>query len=145
MDTDSLIIHIITENFYEDIADDVERWFDTSNYDENDKRSLPTGKKKKLPGLFKDELGGKIIKELYALRPITQVYLIDGYDDDDYEKNKIINKKKVYNKMYENYRYCLFNGENILKSQQRFKSDHHEVNTEEVNKIGLSNNDNKRL
>ena len=36
-DTDSLIIHIITKDFFADISDDVERWFDTSNYDENDK------------------------------------------------------------------------------------------------------------
>ena len=40
---------------------------------------------------------------------------------------------------------CLFNGEVILKLQQRFKSDHHKVYTEEVNKIALSNNDDKRL
>ena len=40
MDTDSFIIHIRTEDFYEDNADDVEKWFDTSNYSENDKRLL---------------------------------------------------------------------------------------------------------
>ena len=41
MDTDSYILHIITEDFYEDIAGDVERWFDTSNYDNSiDKRQL---------------------------------------------------------------------------------------------------------
>ena len=63
MDTDSFIIHIKTEDFYKDIANDIEKWFDTSNYDENDKRLLPIGKNKKLIGLFKDELGGRIIKE----------------------------------------------------------------------------------
>ena len=85
-DTDSLMLHIITEDFYEDIPVDVERWFDTSNYDENDKRPLSIGKNKKVPGLFKDELGGKIIKELCALRPKAYAYLIDGYDDGYYEK-----------------------------------------------------------
>ena len=40
MDTDSFVIHIETEDFYKDIADDVERQFDTSNYDENDERPL---------------------------------------------------------------------------------------------------------
>ena len=55
-DTDSFIIHIITEDFYEDIANDVERWFNTSNYDKNDKRSLPIDKNKKVISLFKDEL-----------------------------------------------------------------------------------------
>ena len=46
MDTDSFVTYIITEDFYEDIANGVERWFDTSNYDKNDKRPLPIGKKK---------------------------------------------------------------------------------------------------
>ena len=47
--------------------------------------------------------------------------------------------------MFENYIYCLFNNRIILRSQQRFKSDHHEVYTEEVNKIALSSDDNKIL
>ena len=47
--------------------------------------------------------------------------------------------------MFENYKNCLFNGKAILKSQQRFKSDHHKVYTEEENKIALSRNDDKRL
>ena len=47
--------------------------------------------------------------------------------------------------MFENYKNCLFNGEVILKSQQIFKSDHHKVYTEEVNKIALSSDDDKRL
>ena len=91
-DTDSFVIHIITEDFFEDISNDVERWFGTSKYDENDKRLLPMGQNKKVPSLFKDELGGKVIVEVVALRAKTYAYLIDGYDD-DYEKNKIISKK----------------------------------------------------
>ena len=51
-DTDSFIIHILTENFFEDIAGDVERWFDTPNLDENDKRPLPIGKNKRVPCLL---------------------------------------------------------------------------------------------
>ena len=60
MDTDSLVIHIKTEDFYEDIANDVEKWFDTSNCNEDDKRPLPIGKNKKVIGLFKYELTGKL-------------------------------------------------------------------------------------
>ena len=71
------IINIKTEDFFEDISNDVERWFDTSNYDKNDKRPLPIGKNKKVPGLFKDELGGKIITEVVVLRPKTYAYLMD--------------------------------------------------------------------
>ena len=43
-DTDGFIIHIITEDFFEDISNDVEIWYDTSNYDKNDERPLPLGK-----------------------------------------------------------------------------------------------------
>ena len=153
MDTDSFIIHIITKDFDKDIANDVGRWFDTSNYDENDKRSLPVGKNKNVIGLLKDELGGKIIKEFCAIRAKTYAYIINGYNKDDYDSEKIKNKKSKGIKkcvmkrraMFESCTDCLFNNGIILKSQQIFKSDHHEVYTEEVNKIALSSNDDKRL
>ena len=61
-DTDRFFIYIITEEFYEDIAGDIERWFDTFNYDKNDETLLPIGKNKKEIGFFKNELGGKIMK-----------------------------------------------------------------------------------
>ena len=67
MDTDSFIMNIKTEDFYKDIANDVEKRFDTSNYEVD--RPLPTGKNKKVIGLMKDELGEKIITEFIALRP----------------------------------------------------------------------------
>ena len=65
-DTDSFIIYIITEDFYEDIANDVKRWFDTSNHDENKtgKKLLPIGINKKVIGLFKDELRIQNLLEL---------------------------------------------------------------------------------
>ena len=66
MDTDIFIINIKTEDFYEDIANDVEKRFDTSNYEVS--RPLPKGKNKKVIGLMKDELGGKIMTEFVALR-----------------------------------------------------------------------------
>ena len=47
--------------------------------------------------------------------------------------------------MFEKYTDCLFNNKIILKSQKRFKSDHNKVYTEEVNKIALSSDNNKRL
>ena len=108
MDTDSLIPHIITEELNEYIANDVERWFDTSNFDENDKRPLPIGKNKKVPGLFKDELGGKIIKELCLLRLEAYAYLME---DDSVKKKAKGTKKCVIKRrlMFENYKDCLFN------------------------------------
>ena len=84
MDTDRFVIHIFTEDLFEDIKNDVERWFDTSNYDKNDKRPLSIGMNKKVTCLFKDELGGKIMKEFCVLRAKIYAYLMD----DDSEKKR---------------------------------------------------------
>ena len=68
--------------------------------------------------------------------------------EDDSEHKKAKGTKKCVIKcrlMFENYTDSLFNDKIILKSQQRFKSDHHEVYTEETNKIALNSNDDKRL
>ena len=61
MDTDSLVIDIKTKDFYEDIANDVGKWFDTSIYDKDDKRPLLIDSNKRVTVFFKDELGGKIM------------------------------------------------------------------------------------
>ena len=74
MDTDSFVLNIKTEDFFEDTNNDVERCFDTSNYDKNDKRPLQIGANKKVIGMFKYELGGKITKEFCALRAKTYAY-----------------------------------------------------------------------
>ena len=79
MDTDSFIIYIKKEDFYKDIADEVECKFDTLNYEVD--RPLPTGKNKKVIGLMKVELGGNIIKEIVARRPKTYAYLTDDYEE----------------------------------------------------------------
>ena len=68
MDTDSFVIHIKTKDFYEDIANDVEKCFDTLNYSKDDDRLLSIGWNQKVVCLFKGELGGKIIKEFVGLR-----------------------------------------------------------------------------
>ena len=64
--TDSLVYIIKTDDFYEDIASDVKARFDTSCY--NRSHPLPMGVNKKVIGLMKDELGGKIMTEFVALR-----------------------------------------------------------------------------
>ena len=144
MGTDSFIIDIKTEDFYEDIANDVERWFDTSNYDKNDKRPLPIGKNKKVIGLFKDELGGKIMTEVVENRAKTYAYLLD--DDSEIKKAKGV-KRCVIKRglMFENYKDSLFNNKVIMRSQKRLKIDHHDMFTEEINKIALNYTDDKRL
>ena len=142
MDTDSFIINIKTEDFYTDIANDVEKRFDTSNYEVD--RSLSIGKNKKVIGLMKDELGGKIITEFVTLRPKTYSYLTDDCKEDEKAKET---KKCVIKRMikFNDYKICLLKDEVILKSQQRFISKKHDVYTENINKIALSNNDDKRI
>ena len=68
MDTDNFVYEIETEDFYRDIAKDVEKRFDTNKYSKDGNRSLPIGTSKKVIGLMKDELGGKIMTEFLALR-----------------------------------------------------------------------------
>ena len=142
MDTDSFVMGIKTNDFYRDIANDMESRFDTSNYEVN--RPLSTGKNKKVISLMKDELGGKIITEFVTLKPKTYSYLTDDSKED---KKAEGTKKCVIKRMikFDDYKNCLLNDEVILKSQQRFMSKKHDVYTENINKIALSNGDDKRI
>ena len=142
MDTDSFIMNIKTEDFYEDISNDVEERFDTPNYEVD--RPLSTGKNKKVIGLMKDELGGKIITEFVTLRPKTYSCLTDHCKEDEKAKGT---KKCIIKRMikFNDYKNCLLKDEVILKSQQRFISKKHDVYTESINKSALSNNDDKRI
>ena len=144
MDTDIFVMPIKTEDFYKDMSIDIDRWFDTSSFNKNDNRPLETGKNKKVLGKFKDELGGKIMTEFCALRAKAYAYKLD----DDTEKKKAKGTKKCIVKreiIFKNYVDSLFKNEVLLRSQQRFRSDHHKVYTEEVNKIALSSNYDKRI
>ena len=133
-DTDSFIINIKTNDFYEDVASDVENRFNTSNYEVN--RPLPMGRNKKVIGLMKDELGGEIITEFVTLRPKTYSSLTDDGKEDKKAKGT---KKCVIKKMikFNDYEKCFLNDEVILKSQQSFISKKHDVYTENINKIAL--------
>ena len=141
MNTGSFIIYTETEDSYEDISKDVEKWFDISNYD--DKRPLLIGKNKKVIGLFKDDLRGKTMKEFAGHRAKIYAYLMD--DDTEHKKpkgrRKCVIKRRV---TFKNYADCSFNNKIKLKSQRRFKSDYHNVYTEQINKIALSSKDDKR-
>ena len=114
---------------------------DTSNY--ASKRPLPTGKNKKVIGLMKDELGGKITTEFVGLRPKTYSYSID--DGSNKTKTKGTRKwviKRILK--FNDYKNCLLNNEIILKLQQRFESETHNVYIEEIKKIALTSNGDKR-
>ena len=110
---DSFVIYI-TEYFYKDIASDVEKWYDTSNFDKNDKRPHPVGKNKKVPGLFKDELGGKIMTLFAGVRAKTWAYLMD--DGSEHKKAKGTKSSTIEKDlMVSNYEDCLLNNKIIFK------------------------------
>ena len=84
------------------------------------------------------------MKGFGALRAKTCLYLMEN--DSETKKAKGIERCVIKRRlMFENYKDSLFNNKTILKSQLRFKSDHHNVYKEEVNKITLNSNDDKRL
>ena len=77
MDTERFIMHFKTEDFYKDIADDIEKRFGTSNYGNECDRSLPKGKNKKVIGLMKDELGKKKHDGILCFK-VKNLFLLNG-------------------------------------------------------------------
>ena len=144
MDRDSLVYDIKTEDFYEDIANDVEARFDTSGYSKTDFRPLPIGLNKKVIGFMKDELGGKIMTEIVALKPKLYSYKkLEGSED---KKCKGIKKCVVKKTLtFEDYKACLFNYSMEYRSQLMFRSAKHEVHTIEVNKVALNREEDRRI
>ena len=141
MDTDSLVYDIKTEDFYKDIAEDVETRFDTNGHEPD--RLLPIGKNKKVIGLMKDELGEEIMKEFISLRSKMYCYRVE---ESEPKKCKGIKKCLVKKTIsYEDYKRCLLEGRNIHRSQLMFRSKKHKLRTLEVNKLALSREDDKRV
>ena len=141
MDTDSLVYDIKTEDFYKDIAEDVETRFDTSGYEPD--RPLPIGKNKKVIGFMKDELGGKIMKEFISLRPKMYSYRVEEFEPKKCKGIKKCVVKKTIS--FEDYKRFLFEGRVNNRSQLMFRSKKHNVRTLEVNKLALSREDDKRI
>ena len=142
-DTDSLMYEIETEDFYKDISGDVKDRFDTSDYPENHPSGIPTGENKKVLGMMKDEVAGKIIKEFVGLRSKLYSFVMD--DGGEIKKCKGIKKQVVESSIrHEHYKTCLTTGKELLRKQNILRSYEHEVYTEEVNKVALSALDDKR-
>ena len=150
-DTDSLVLKIETNDFFADISGDVAEWFDTNEFAEDHPAvlgGLPIVKEnKKKIGLMKDDCGGKIVTEWVALRPKLYSFLTE-------EKEKIGGKQKakglkksMKNKSlrHENFLKCLKTGESQTRKQCLFRSRDHHIFTENMVKVALSANDDKRI
>ena len=142
-DTDSLAYEIDTEDFYKDINPDVERLFDTSNYPANHESGIKVGTNKKVPGMFKDEAGGKQILEFVGLRAKLYSYRMKDYEE---KKCKGVKKAVVRKSIhFEDYKKCLLDGQKIHRTMNIIRSHQHEVYSERVNKVALSREDDKRI
>ena len=163
MDKDNFIIYVKTDDTYKDIAENVEKRIDVSNQEID--RPSPKGKNRKVIGLMKDELGGKMMKEFVGLRAKIHSYLKDK-NDDEYKKEKGTKKWFIKRKPeFRDYNNCLIasqienlekritdvdrlhkefiKNKRILKTQQRFKNKRHNTFTEKIKKGALSSNDDK--
>ena len=142
-DTDSLMYEIETEDFYKDISGDVEKRFDTSDYPENHPSGIPTGINKKVVGMFKDEANGKIIEEFVGLR--AKMYSYKMFEGEETKKCKGIKKAVIKESItHEDYKKCLITQKEQLRKQYILRSYDHEIYGEEINKIALSSQDDKR-
>ena len=140
MDTDYLIYHIKTEDFYSDITDAIPMRFNTSSCCSN--CPLPVGLNKKVIGLMKGELGDAIMTEFVPLRPKLYSYI--KLDRSEHKKCRGIKKCIVKKTLtFEDYKNCLLNPTNVYRSQLMFRSSKHEVHTIEVNKVTLNRDDDK--
>src|SRR5688572_7359063 len=142
-DTDSLAYEIKTDDFYADIAPDIRSRFDTSDYPKDHLSGIKTGINKKVIGMFKDESAGKQIEEFVGLRSKLYSYKMTGVD---HKKAKGVKKSVVKNAItHEDYKECLFTKQEQSRRMNVIRSYHHEIYTEEVNKVALSADDNKRV
>ena len=142
-DTDSLMYEIQTEDFYKDISGDVKDRFDTSDYSSDHPSGILSGINKKVLGMFKDETNGDIIDEFVGLR--AKLYSYKMFEGEESKKCKGVKKSVVKKSItHEDYKTCLTTGKEQLRKQNIIRSYKHEVYTEEVNKIALSANDDKR-
>ena len=97
---------------------------------------------KKIIGMFKDKLRGKIMAKLCGRRSKTYAFLLDDNTEKKRAKgtNKCVMKRRL---KFDDYTDSLFNNKTILRLQQRFKSDHHIIHTEEINKAAITSNEDK--
>ncbi len=143
-DTDSLCYEIQTDDVYKDISEDVDKWYDTSNYDKDHPSGLCSGKNKKVIGYYKDECDGKFIIEFVGLK--AKSYSIEMADGKAEKKCKGVKKYVVKNHItHEDYKESLFSGESQLRAMNTIRSRKHNVGSERVNKTALSADDDKRI
>lgn len=158
-DTDSLVYEVITNCWYTDMKENLNR-YDTSDYPEDNVFNIARVNKK-VPGLFKDELNSQIITEFVGLR--SKMYSLKAGEisvSQTHDGIKYIKKAKGIEKMkkakgvkkyvlknqifFDDFIDCLQNYNIISKNQNSIRSKLHKVYSIQQKKIALSPYDNKR-
>lgn len=138
-DTDSLLYLIHTHDFYKDMKQNI-RYFDTSNFETNNYYNMPKVNQK-IPGYFKDEMGGRIITEFVGLR--AKLYCINTQNT-SIKKAKGIKSSVTKTIDIHKYKRALFCDETLRESMCVIRSHKHKVFTQKINKLVLNNEDDKR-
>lgn len=136
--------HIETDDFfYHDVALEVRKKIDTSDYPEKHSWGIETGVKKKVIGKFKGEVAGQQITHFVGLRAKLYSFKIE---DSEIKYAKGI-KKECYKKeiTFNDYNQCLFSGEEQMRQMNIIKSKNHDIYSITMNKIALSENDDERV
>ena len=151
MDTDSFILDIKTDNFFEDNKEDLKKWFDTFNYHKDmilpEEYAKNANVNKKVIGKMKNELGNGYMSEFIASSPKLYAYQQLNVDKTLSEDKKARGTSRVVTKKslsFDHYKKCLFNNETVKCIQHRIKSTPYSVDTAQINRVALKNNDNKR-
>ncbi|XP_065198485.1 uncharacterized protein LOC135830026 isoform X1 [Sycon ciliatum] len=140
-DTDSLIVHIQTDDLYTDMSNNITA-YDTSNYSPS--HHLYSTVNKKVVGKFKDELGGKPIKEFIGLRSKMYAYRCEDNDDNG-KRAKGVQRSVLKNTItVDDYRTCLVEESQLKRTMNVLRSRRHCIHGEELRKIALCGFDSKR-
>ena len=144
MDTDSFILKIKTEDFYADIAPDIETRFDTSAIPKSAGMPFKSGLNKKVPGLFKDEMNGNIMMEFWGMR--SKCYACKTFDGKVIKKSKGFSMRVIDKEVTtEDYDRCLKSGEPLYKEQRLIRNRNHHLETVIQRKKALSCDGDKRI
>ena len=143
MDTDGVKYHIRTEDIYKDMNKNVLEIFDMSNYPNNHQSGIKNGINKKVPGKFKDELGGEPIIAYAGVRSKLYAYLTLSNVEE--KKAKGIKKYAIKNKLlFKDFKDCVLNKTTKRITQSNIRSYDHEIYTEIINKVAMNWFDDKR-
>ena len=141
-DTDGMIVHIFTANFYAEMKEDIDRIFDTSNYKPDNIFNIPLRNKKVL-GKLKDETSGEIITHYCGLR--SKLYAYRLLSDDFICKAKGLARSARDELTWNDFELVLKTGQTIKKRMQRFQHLKNEVKTLQINRVAIEGSDDKRF